>query len=87
MPLAEASDGAKIHYRALGAGPPLLLCNASFATCALLQKPSNTIAVTPVEYLGFTIPSQFVVGYGLDYEGRYRELPYIGVLPESMNGP
>jgi hypoxanthine phosphoribosyltransferase len=56
----------------------------SLSVCALLQKPSNTISVSPVEYLGFTIPNHFVVGYGLDYAGRYRELPHIGVLPESL---
>ena len=44
MPLAEASDGAKIHYRALGAGPPLLLCNASFATCAHWSAQEEALA-------------------------------------------
>ncbi len=56
----------------------------SLVTCALLQKPTNTVTVTPVDYLGFTIPNQFVVGYGLDYAGRYRELPYVGALPENQ---
>ena len=55
----------------------------SISTCTLLQKPSNTITVAPVDYLGFTIQDHFVVGYGLDYAGRYRELPYVGILGES----
>ena len=56
----------------------------SFATCALLQKPANTLSPHPVDYLGFTIDNQFVVGYGLDCAGKYRELPYVGVLPASL---
>lgn len=57
----------------------------SLSVCALLQKPANTITVSPVDYLGFTIPNDFVIGYGLDYAGRFRELPYVGILPESMS--
>lgn len=56
----------------------------SFTTCALLQKPTNNLSVHPVDYLGFTIENHFVVGYGLDFSGKYRELPYVGVLPASL---
>jgi hypoxanthine phosphoribosyltransferase len=52
----------------------------SLKTCALLNKQSRrSVAITP-DYYGFTIPDLFVVGYGLDYAGKYRERPYIGVL-------
>ena len=52
----------------------------SIKTCALLNKQARrSVAITP-DYYGFTIPDLFVVGYGLDYAGKYRELPYIGVL-------
>ena len=53
---------------------------ASLALCALMRKPSREKVAVPIDYLGFTIPDQFVVGYGLDYDGRYRNLPYLGVL-------
>lgn len=53
---------------------------ASVATCVLLDKPSRRIVEVPVEYCGFSIEDRFVVGYGLDYAGRYRNLPYIGIL-------
>jgi hypoxanthine phosphoribosyltransferase len=59
---------------------------ASVRVCALLDKPARRqIAVTP-EYIGFTIPDVFVVGYGLDYAQRYRGLPFIGVLDPEMCG-
>lgn len=48
--------------------------------CALLEKPMNNTGGIPIRYLGFTIPNQFVIGYGMDYAARYRNLPYIGVL-------
>lgn len=54
---------------------------ASFKICALLDKPDRRVAMDArYDYLGFTIPDEFVVGYGLDYAQRYRNLPYIGVL-------
>lgn len=52
----------------------------SLRTACLLNKPSRREVEVPVEYIGFTIEDRFVVGYGLDYEERYRELPYIAVL-------
>jgi hypoxanthine phosphoribosyltransferase len=53
---------------------------ASLRSCALLDKPSRRERPVTVDYVGFTIPNEFVVGYGLDYKQRYRNLPYIGVL-------
>lgn len=53
---------------------------ASVKLCSLLHKPSRQKKTVPIDYLGFTIPDLFVVGYGLDYAQRYRNLPYIGVL-------
>lgn len=49
-------------------------------TACLLSKPSRRKVNVPVDYIGFTIDDRFVVGYGLDYAGKYRGLPYIGVL-------
>jgi len=56
---------------------------ASIKTCTLLSKPSCRRVEVPVEYTGFEIPNKFVVGYGLDYDQRYRQLPYIGVLTDE----
>jgi hypoxanthine phosphoribosyltransferase len=53
---------------------------ASVRVCALLQKPSRARVEVPIAYKGFEIPDAFVVGYGLDWDGRLRNLPYIGVL-------
>ena len=54
---------------------------ASVRYCALLDKPSRRQVVTPAcDYIGFTIPDEFVVGYGLDYAQQHRYLPYIGIL-------
>ncbi len=61
---------------------------ASMRICTLLDKPANRQTNVTVDYTGFTIPSKFVVGYGLDFGGLYRNLPYIGVLkPEAYGGP
>jgi len=53
---------------------------ASVKVCALLQKPSRAKVEVPIAYKGFEIADWFVVGYGLDWDGRLRSLPYIGVL-------
>jgi tRNA(Ile)-lysidine synthase len=53
---------------------------ASLEVLALLRKPEAAQVQVPVKYMGFDIPSVFVVGYGLDYAERYRELPYVGTL-------
>ena len=52
----------------------------SLRLCTLLDKPSRRVIQVPVDYTGFQIPDEFVVGYGLDYDQRYRNLPYIGVI-------
>ncbi len=53
---------------------------ASIRLCTLLDKPERREVDVEVDYQGFSIPDEFVVGYGLDYDQRYRNLPYIGVL-------
>mgnify|MGYP000728945659 CR=1 FL=1 len=53
---------------------------ASLHLCTLLDKPERRVVDVNVDYTGFQIPDEFVVGYGLDYEQRYRNLPYIGVV-------
>jgi hypoxanthine phosphoribosyltransferase len=53
---------------------------ASVKVCALLHKPTRARVPAPLDYLGFTIEDQFVVGYGLDRAERYRNLPYIGFI-------
>jgi len=57
-----------------GQGPATVTC------CALLNKPDRRTAEVQVDYLGCDIPDEFVVGYGLDYAQRFRNLPYVGVL-------
>jgi len=53
---------------------------ASMKLCTLLDKPDIRVIDVNVDYTGFQIPDEFVVGYGLDYDQRYRNLPYIGVV-------
>jgi hypoxanthine phosphoribosyltransferase len=62
-------------YRILSAREP-----ASVRVCALLTKPARRTVELPIDYVGFEIPNEFVVGYGLDYGERYRNLPYVAVL-------
>jgi hypoxanthine phosphoribosyltransferase len=59
---------------------------ASLEVCALMTKPERREIEVPVRYVGFEIPNRFVIGYGLDYGERYRNLPYVGVLNEDY-GP
>jgi hypoxanthine phosphoribosyltransferase len=59
---------------------------ASVEVVALLRKPDAIKVPVPVKYVGFEIPNEFVVGYGLDYAERYRDLPYIGRLRPSVYG-
>jgi hypoxanthine phosphoribosyltransferase len=59
---------------------------ASIEVVALLRKPDAIKVEVPVRYVGFDIPNEFVVGYGLDYAERYRDLPYIGRLKPSVYG-
>jgi len=57
---------------------------ASLEVCALLTKPDRREIDVPVRYIGFEIPNRFVVGYGLDFAERYRNLPYVGVLSSEL---
>jgi hypoxanthine phosphoribosyltransferase len=57
---------------------------ASLEVCALLTKPTRREIDVPVRYIGFEIPNRFVIGYGLDFAERYRNLPYVGVLHPDL---
>lgn len=57
----------------------------SLRLCTLLDKPERRVVEVHVDYMGFEIPDEFVVGYGLDYDQRYRNLPYIGVVEPDGN--
>jgi hypoxanthine phosphoribosyltransferase len=57
---------------------------ATLEICALLTKPSRREIEVPVRYIGFEIPNKFVIGYGLDFAERYRNLPYVGVLRADL---
>lgn len=56
----------------------------SLQVCTLLRKPDAVQVDVPVRYVGFDIPNEFVVGYGLDYAERYRDLPFIGTLDPKV---
>ena len=65
--------------------PMLKLRNpASVRLCTILSKPSRRKADIEPDYLGFEVPDEFVVGYGLDYDEKYRGLPYVGVLKPEI---
>lgn len=75
-----ADTGTSLNYireRILSQGP------ASLKTCVLLDKKERRIVDVPLDYPGFEIPNIFVVGYGLDFEGNYRNLPYIAVFKKK----
>ena len=57
---------------------------ASLEVCALLTKPARREIDVPVRYTGFEIPNRFVIGYGLDFGERYRNLPYVAVLSDEL---
>jgi hypoxanthine phosphoribosyltransferase len=73
-------SGLTLHYllRTLRAREP-----ASLEVCALLTKPERRKVDLPIRYVGFEIPNEFVIGYGLDHNERYRNLPYVAVLQEG----
>ena len=56
----------------------------SLQVCALLTKPERREIDVPVRWIGFEIPNRFVIGYGLDFAERYRNLPYVGVLSDEL---
>ena len=57
---------------------------ATLEICALLTKPERREIEVPVRYVGFEIPNRFVIGYGLDFAERYRNLPYVGILDPDL---
>jgi hypoxanthine phosphoribosyltransferase len=57
---------------------------ASLEVCALFNKPARRLVEIPLRYKGFDLPDYFVVGYGLDYSERYRNLPYVGILKAGV---
>ncbi|HCS73855.1 MAG TPA: hypoxanthine phosphoribosyltransferase [Clostridiales bacterium] len=57
---------------------------ASLKICCCLDKPNRRKAAINIDYVGFSIPDEFVIGYGLDYAQKFRNLPYIGVLSEKV---
>ena len=74
-------SGNTLHYliNVLNARKP-----ASIRICTLMDKPDRRTQPITADYVGFTIPDAFVVGYGLDYAERYRNLPYVGILKPSV---
>jgi hypoxanthine phosphoribosyltransferase len=60
---------------------------ATLEICALMTKPDRREIDVPVRYIGFEIPNRFVIGYGLDFAERYRNLPYVGVLDPALIPP
>jgi hypoxanthine phosphoribosyltransferase len=73
-------SGLTLHYllRTLRARNP-----ASLEVCALLTKPERRKVDLPIRYVGFEIPNEFAIGYGLDHEERYRNLPYVAALMDG----
>jgi hypoxanthine phosphoribosyltransferase len=73
-------SGRTMDYllRALWARQP-----ASLRICTLLNKPSRRVIEVALDYIGFDIPDEFVLGYGLDFDEKYRNLPYVGVLKKE----
>ena len=59
---------------------------ASLKVCTLLSKPSRRVVNVPLDYTGFEIPDEFLLGYGLDFDEKYRNLPYVAVLKEEYFG-
>lgn len=57
---------------------------ASVKICSLLNKPSRRVNHVTIDYLGFEVPDEFIIGYGIDYAERYRNLPFIGTLKRSI---
>lgn len=75
--------GLTLHYLL---GAMRSRCPASLQVCALLDKDVRRIADMPVAFKGFSIPDRFVVGYGLDLGGRYRNLPFVATLKDEVMG-
>jgi hypoxanthine phosphoribosyltransferase len=76
--------GLTLHYllRSLKARKP-----ASLKVCTLFNKPRRRLIDLPLQYVGFDLPDKFVVGYGLDYREKYRNLPFVGLLSPEVFQP
>ncbi len=57
---------------------------ATLRVCTLLNKPARRVVDVPLDFVGFDVPDEFVVGYGLDFAEEYRNLPFVGVLKEEL---
>lgn len=77
--IIDTGNTLKYLYEYLKARNPRIL-----KICCLLDKPDRRNADIKADYIGFSIPDEFVVGYGLDYAERFRNLPYIGILKEEI---
>ncbi len=62
----------------------LLRSPASLKICSILNKPSRREAEIDIDYIGFDIPDEFIIGYGLDYAEKFRNLPYVGILKREI---
>ena len=82
--ISEAYKGKHVHLICVLKGGVCFTCELAkritVPVCTLLDKPSRRVKDVKVDYVGFSIPDEFVVGYGLDYDQKYRNLPYIGVV-------
>jgi len=73
--------GLTLHYllRNLNERNPI-----SLKVCTLFNKPTHRLIELPIQYKGFDLPDKFIVGYGLDYNERYRNLPYVGIIKAEI---
>ncbi len=77
--IVDSGNTAKLLGEKLNKKTP-----ASVAICTLLSKPDNRKVQVPLRYVGFEVPSTYVVGYGLDYQQTYRNLPYLAQIDEAL---
>lgn len=77
--IVDSGKTAKLLVEKLNKKTP-----ASVAICTLLSKPDNRKVQVPLRYVGFEVPSTYVVGYGLDYQQTYRNLPYLAQIDEAL---
>ena len=83
--LTKALDKKQLPRRTLKTVKELLLSKGanSVKIVTLLDKPQGRVVEVDVDYVAFTIPDEFVIGFGLDFDQKYRNLPYVGVLKEE----
>ena len=80
--ISKDYEGKEVHLICVLKGGVFFMCELakSLRLFTLLDKPERRVKDVKVDYVGFNIPDEFVVGYGLDYAQKYRNLPYIGVV-------